>query len=450
MHINPVIAVLNVRDSYWFIPTVLVALALVAGVVMPLIDAVLGDGWLAEATPLLPAEPASARATLTTLAGAVIGVAGVAFSVTIVAVSFASSNFGPRLIGNFMSDRVNQVVLGVFLSTFVYCVMVLRAVQGADAEAAGFVPQLAILFAMVLALSCVAGLIVFIHHVPESINVMNLVSDIGLRLRGDIGALFEKVEEEDREAHVEPLSERQEGSASGQEPCAHAPVSGYLQYVDLAAIRSCAHKVGAQITVLRRPGDFVVKGEPVMAANGGIAFDEATREALRNALTFGRLRTDVQDTLYLSDQLVEIVGRALSPSLNDPHTAILCLDWLRAGLSAFAEGPSITATSGRDPVRYRRITFTDMTKRSFGRMRPYIAADRTVTLHALVVLADIAVTARTAERAGVAVGEMDALARSGREMMKESAAHEEIAAVYEAELARVRERWGAAIDAQRD
>lgn len=150
--------------------------------------------------------------------------------------------------------------------------------------------------------------------------------------------------------------------------------------------------------------------------DGGIA------AKLRKCYTQGTNRTDEQDVLFLS----EVLGRALSTGVNDPHTAILCLDWLRAGLVEFARRPPAPQARADDPVLYWRVAFEDMLHRSFGDMRQYIAGDRTAALHALRVLADIARAASRRPMADACVEQMRGLAGSTKELLPETIAQEEI------------------------
>lgn len=186
---------LDLRASYWLIPACMVVVAIGLSALMPWLDANYEADWIRSFEWLTAARTDGARSVLTVIAGSTIGVAGVTFSITIVAVSFASANFGPRLIANFMRDRGNQITLGTFIGTYVYCLLVLRTVRNAsepDIENSfqAFVPHFSVLVALLLALSSVAVLIYFIHHVPETLNVENLVAKVGRQLRRGISELF--------------------------------------------------------------------------------------------------------------------------------------------------------------------------------------------------------------------------------------------------------------------
>jgi uncharacterized membrane protein len=421
----------QVRENYWFWPSMMTFVAILLGIALPLVDAWLGSEWIRSVGWLRATQVEGARAILTTLAGATLGVAGVAFSVTIVAVSFASSNYGPRLIGNFMGDRTNQIVLGIFVATFVYCITVLSTVHAqldlSDTTREAFVPQMSVLFALLLTLAAVGALIGYIHHIPESINIMNLTAQIGDKLQR---LVIRMLEEEERRApeDTDPAGSEPWNAAphSEGEVLVRATKAGYLQQVDFQSLADLAHEKRAQITLHRAPGEFVVAGEPIMSTRSVGEGDVSIAHRMRDCYTQGANRTDVQDVLFLSDQLVEVLGRALSPGVNDPHTAMLCLDWLRAGLVEFARRPPAPPARDDDPVLYRRVTFEDMLTRSFDRMRQYVAGDRTVTLHALDMLAYLAQVAARPAMAEACMQQIRRLTTSATELLSESTAREEI------------------------
>lgn len=426
--------VLRLRQSYWFWPSVLALAALVLAWGMISLDSFWGNQWIRTGEFMRPMGVEGARQLLATVAGAVLSVAGVAFSVTIVAVSFASANYGPRLIGNFMSDRTNQVVLGVFVATFVYCITVLSMVQspGEDGQLEAFVPQLSLLVAFGLTLASIGALILYIHHIPESLDIMNLAATIGGDLRRSIATLHEDDLGKRSNADVGSFA----ADRSGHDRVLMADRSGYVQNYDLQALHRIAGRAGVQVETLRGAGEFVIRGEALLAARPAGQVDEEIGKDLVGAIIIGANRTGPQDLFFLSDQLVEVLARALSPGVNDPYTAIICLDWLRDGLSLFAASPPIPIRPDAR-VLTRPVSFEGMLTRTFDRMRQYVSGDRTVTLHALGVLADIAVVASSEERAGVVRLAMQRLAASAEDQLGERAAREDVRQAAEAHLAMV-------------
>jgi len=438
----------QLRQNYWFWPSTMTFGAVVLGFLLPFLDAQIGSDWIRAVSFIRTTEVDGARAILTTLAGATLGVAGVAFSVTIVAVSFASSNYGPRLIGNFMADRKNQIVLGIFVATFVYCITVLKAVHESTDTAGStldaFVPQLSVFFALLLTLAAVGALIAYIHHIPESINIMNLTAGIGGKLQR---AITRMLDNEDHSAHDDrPRVDIEAGptrpSCEGQQ-IIRARTAGFLQQFDIKGLATIARENGTRISLHRGVGDFLVAGEMIMSAGPDTDGVGSIADQMRDCYTQGANRTDAQDVLFLSDQLGEVLGRALSPGVNDPQTAMLCLNWLRAGLVVFAGREPAQQPRSSDLVIYRRVTFEDMLNRSFDEMRQYVAADRTATLHALTVLADIALAASRERMVCACVGQMRGLAASAQELLQESIARDEVRAELNRSLASITARAGA-------
>ncbi|TXN23206.1 DUF2254 domain-containing protein [Methylobacterium sp. WL9] len=274
-----------------------------------------------------------ARALLSAVASSTIGVAGTTFSITIAALTLASGQMGPRLLRNFTRDARNQVVLGIFLGTFAYALMVLRTVR--TVQESPFVPHLAITGAMVLALLSLATLVWFVHHIATSINVETVVDAVHRDL-------CSAVEARTRDSAGITCSARPpEGggvTVSG---------SGYLQAVDEEGLADWAHEHGVVVALRIRPGDYVPSGIPVAHLSAGVADADADK-AIRRALTFGRRPAALQDLEYSIRQLVEIAVRALSPGINDPFTAGSVVDHLGDSLCRVASRHLPTGTVTRD------------------------------------------------------------------------------------------------------
>jgi uncharacterized membrane protein len=427
--------VVALRQNYWFWPSVMTGIAFLLGFLLPYLDARLGADWTQSVPFLRTTDVDGARAILTTLAGATLGVAGVAFSITIVAVSFASSNYGPRLIGNFMADRTNQIVLGVFVATFVYCITVLVTVHAGieteDRDLAAFVPQISVLCAVALTLASVGALIGYIHHIPESINIMNLVASIGHQLRNKIVHGEDDGEVSDFVAWSEG-AERAFGDVR-----LRAETAGYLQVLDMTTLRDLAGKHDFRIRIDQAAGDFIVVGEVVLTLLDTDAPAEKVMADLRRSVTIGSNRTIEQDLLFLSDQLVEVAVRALSPGINDPQTGVLCLDWLRAALDSFARREPPLGPPAHSGVLYSRVTFEKMLDRSFDRLRQNACGDRTVAIHAINLLGEVGAAACRPAMAEACAGQIERYGRSAAEQLVEADARAEVADAVEGALDRL-------------
>ncbi len=407
----------SLRSSYWFVPSVMLVLAIALGALMVWLDAGPAKDLLSGISWYQQSKPQGAREVLSTIAGSMITVAGVVFSITIVAISFAAGQYGPRILANFMSDRGNQVTLGTFVATFAYAVVVLRTIHGGDSD---FVPQLAIVLALLLALCSIAVLIYFIHHVPESIHINTITARVGRQLLKALEAEFPKC-----------LGDPPDRSDADERELAHAAdtlfglahksaeitaqTSGYLQAIDDDRLASAARDIGLTIKLTRKPGSFVYKGLVIALAAPVDAVDEEARKKVQKSWSIGSRPTPEQDLLFLVDELVEIAARALSTGINDPHTANSCVDWLAAGAAE--------AAGRQPPSRYRvddrgalcviapAAEFEDHLRRGFGQLRPYLARDVNAATYALAALASLAGACRSNEQRIALLKEADSLAQ---------------------------------------
>ena len=377
----------DLRDSYWFLPALMALGAALLSVLTLEIDA-RGKDLVQRVPWLFDSGSDGARAVLATIASSMIGIAGVTFSMTLVAVSFASGNFGPRLIGNFMRDRGNQVVLGTFISAFVYSLLILRRVRSEVNELTSFVPQVSVLTALALALLGVSVLIYFIHHIPESINVSRLTAEIGRQLTADVQRVFPAGVGQAGDAASTPRRlERFDPDRTGW---IEADTCGYLQALNEDRLLELASQLDLLLGLQYRPGDFAVRGDRLLLftpAKDGVS------DELLACFAFGAERTVDQDVLYLADQLVEILARALSPGVNDPLTAIGCIDWMKSVLSE-AVGREAPDAERHDPEGRLRliahpVRFARLLERLVGRSLEYVARDMNASLAMLEMLAAV-------------------------------------------------------------
>jgi uncharacterized membrane protein len=325
----------RVRSSYWFVPAGLTLAAAAAAVVITTFERSALGQQVVTALPLRTVSPDGARAILSTLAGSMVTLAGVTFSITIVALTVASSQFGPRLLANFMRDTGNQVSLGTFIATFTFSLLVLRRVGGV--ESSDFVPQLALTVAMALGIVSLGVLIYFIDHVSRSIQARQVISVAGRQLDHALETFFPEGEEapEEDEAIVQQLVDRTSAGTA-----VTAEQSGYVEIIDHEGLLEDATELNLLIEECCRNGEFIVEGEPLLRVLPAPSAETVKRLRERVALTVRR--PDRGDVLTSIRQVVEIGVRALSPGVNDPFTAANCIEQLGASLRLLAErGPSI-------------------------------------------------------------------------------------------------------------
>lgn len=392
----------RIRSSFWFLPAILVAAATGLALVAVELDTATTD-WLSQNwgwTFTGGAEGASSL--LSTIAGSMITIAGVVFSMTLVALSLASSQLGPRLLRNFMRDTTTQVVLGTFIATFLYCLIVLRTIR--RAEEIAFVPHLSVSLAVLLAIMSVGVLIYFIHHVSVSIQANEVVAQVAKDLNEGIEKLFpETIGKEATEVITELPSRQFMEQFEREAGSINSIGDGYLKYIDGDALMALAKKEDIIIQLLRRPGHYVVDGRPLVLVWPAEKITEDLVSEINSGFALGNERTTGQDIEFAVSQLVEIAVRALSPGVNDPFTAVTCVDHLGSALSRIAQRdmPSSYRYDKQDQLRMITpvFTFTNITDAAFNQIRQYGRTSTAITIRLLETIAEVArFTSRTEDR----------------------------------------------------
>ncbi len=325
----------RLRSSFWFIPSTMAVAAIVLSFSLVQLDTALSTEVVGKWGWLYTSGPEGARSILSSIASSMITVAGLTFSITMLTLQLASSQFGPRLLRNFMRDPGNQVVLGTFIATFVYCLLVLRTVRGT--EELSFVPHLSVAFGILLALASIAVLIYFIHHIATAIRIETLLAELADEIREAIDRLYpERLGE-----GPAPLNNRTDHHKVTADLVrdAHslfANKCGYVQRVDLDALMSLATEHDLLLRTDARPGCFVTESDALLRIHPEHVSKEIG-DALRSTFVIGQERTPEQDLEFSVRRIVEIAQRALSPGINDPTTAIYCIDRLSEALGCLAE-----------------------------------------------------------------------------------------------------------------
>ena len=383
----------RIRSSFWFLPAAMASGAMVLAFATVALETLVTD-WLTLNWGLTFTGGAEgASSLLGAIAGSMITFAGVVFSMTLVALSLASSQLGPRLLRNFMRDTTTQMVLGTFVATFLYCLLVLRTIR--RAEETLFVPHLSVTLGVLLAVVSVGVLIYFIHHVSVSIQANEIVARVGKELIEEIEQLFpENIGRGAPRIPTEPPNadflDRFEREAS--------PIGstgdGYLQFIDGDALMALAMQEDVVIRVERRPGHYVVATRPLALVWPGNRVTDHLMDRVNCAFALGNQRTSGQDIEFAVNQLVEIAIRALSPGVNDPFTAMTCVDRLGSALCRLAQQdvPSPYRYDTQDQLRVITpvFTFPDVTDAAFNQIRQYGRTSTAVTIRLLETIAEVA------------------------------------------------------------
>lgn len=387
------------HTSYWFVPTLMAISAVALAFFMLTLDQKLGSGLVKELGWIYTGGPDGARAVLSTIAGSMITVTGTVFSITIVALSLASSQFGPRLLRNFMKNIGNQIVLGTFISTFIYCLLVLRTVHGDEYEI--FIPQISVTVAIILAIIGIGVLIYFIHHAAESIQADIVIAEVSEDFNRAINYLFpEKLGFRPPFLSPEPTPELLE-SFDNNYCTVIAYRGGYIQAIDDDQLLQVAKSHDVIIKLLRRPGHFVIKGSELVKIFPSQSVNKSLIKQINQIFILGPQRTQQQDVEFTINQLVEIAVRALSPGINDPFTAIRCIDRLSEGFCCLVEReiPSPYRYDDNHKLRIiaNPVTFEGMIDAAFNQIRQYVDSSVAVRLRLLEALAEIAAHTRNNE-----------------------------------------------------
>ena len=311
------------RDSLWFIPAIMTiaAAALAAAMVWAERDGLLPSEGLATHM-VFGGGAEGARGVLSAIAGGLITVTGVVFSVTIVALQLASSQFTPRILRNFTADRANQLVLGVFIGTFTYTLLVLRTVHSGTSEHPAFVPRISVTVAVGLVLVSIGFLIYFINHSARSIQVSFILDWVVHPALRDVEGIF-------RERHGSPDPEHPADPRDPRVPSGvvNAHRSGFLQAVDGATLLGLGERMQVVIAMEPHVGEFILAGEPLASVTPAPAAESAELQAaVRRAFVLGPERTREQDVEFSVIEIADIAVKALSPGINDPTTALHCIE----------------------------------------------------------------------------------------------------------------------------
>lgn len=406
--------------TFWFVPVIIIGFAALLSVLLVSLDNAVNisqEGWLRF---FLVNSSGSARSILSTISGAMIGVAGTVFSVTLVALTLASSQFGPRLIKNFMYVRLNQVVLGSYIATYLYCLLVLNAVK--EDSGYTFIPAISILVAIVAAIVNIILLIIFIHQIAVSIQADKVISDISGLISKQVKTLFpEKMGDEPKAE--KNFDENAAISSYQKHASIRSPKDGYLQYIDNDVLLKIVATNDSLLKLDHRPGDFLVKGLEIGMLYSDKDWKEESLSELHDQFLFGKTKTSQQDLEFSIHQMVEIAARALSPGVNDPYTAIACIDNLTATMCYLAEA--------RFPSKYRVdeegnlrviadvLDFEGALDAAFNQIRQFSGGSTAVMIRLMEALTTIHDFAKRASHKNAVVKHAEMVLRFGKETIKE-------------------------------
>ncbi|WP_375479513.1 DUF2254 domain-containing protein [uncultured Nostoc sp.] len=424
----------TLHSSYWFIPSIMAIITTALAFTMLMLDrtgkANINYWWS------YTGGADGARSLLGAVAGSMISVAATAFSITIVALQLAASNFGPRLLRNFMQDTGNQVVLGTFISTFIYCLLVLRTIHSEGDGYSRFVPQISITCGILLAIISIGVLIYFIDHASTIIQASHIIENVSNDLDKAIDRLFPK-----KIGRSVPFGQELAEIPENFDLVA-SPVkvtnNGYIQAIDDEELIKIARKHNLLLRVESRPGKFVIKDSNSVMVFPGELVNRKLSKQINDAFILGKERSEQQDIEFPIDQLVEIALRALSPGINDPFTPIRCVDRLGAGLSRLAQKDFPSPYRYDEDHKLRAIaygvTFEGLVDGAFNGIRQYARSDASVTIRLLEAIANIATYTNNSKYQAVLQRHAEMILRGSQDGLPEELDREDVQKQYDSTI----------------
>lgn len=377
----------RLRVSFWFAPAILALLAVLLAWTMYWLDGQVPNELLAESRFILSGSVDDARVMLVGIATTVLTTAGVVFTLLTLPLSTVAAQYGSRLLRVFLGDRTTQFVLGMFVGTFVYCVAAATSIQPVEIEPDA--PQLTVTVGLALMMATFGTLILLVQHISIMLQAPNIAAAAGAELLGVVG--------------VENPGE----AGSGEIPSPTTPVNGiamtagdayvvrsrhvgYIQTLDPEILLTVAQGRDLVVRLLHKPGDYVWKGEEIALVWPASRFNAQLEKQLRRSIRIGNQRTPTQDIECAVNQLVEMAVRAMSPAINDPFTAMTCLDHIGNGLVAFAQqgGENLNTYDRNGQLRlvFEPVTFEILLSAAFDMLRHASCDNATVLLYMLDVI----------------------------------------------------------------
>jgi uncharacterized membrane protein len=424
------------RTSLWAVPSVEVVGAIALFVATLAADRAAYHGDFTLPPWVISGTADAARQILTAIAAAVITVVGVVFSIILVTLTLASTQFGPRMLRNFIRDRGTQLTLGTFVATFVYAVLVLVSIgPGPHGD---FVPHIGVTVTLALTVADMVVLIYFIHHTATAIQLPQVMASIAKDLseaidaQGGAGPATRPPVPDSGPSTTELLAQMEAGGG-----VVRATASGYVQFIRLGNLVRFAERADAVISLSHRPGHFIVEGHPIATVWPPEAAP-VVGEALGHAHIAGPYRTLTQDVSFGIDQLVEIAIRALSPAVNDTFTAITCIDWLGDNLCKIVKRWHPTRvyrdSHGRVRVIAKLPTYHRLVQRSFEKIRQASMGMPAVMIRELEAISKIMTDTVSAGQRRVLLEQAAMIQRASERSVSEEADRADVRRRYEAIL----------------
>jgi len=405
----------RLKVSFWFTPVIMSVAAILLAWAMYWLDSQIPNEMLNSSRFILAGTPGELRSILISMAGTILATAGVVFTLLTLPLSTVAAQYGSRLLRVFLGDRTTQLVLGMFVAAFVYCLTAALSIPPGTVEPEG--PQLTATVGLLLMLGTFASLILLVQHISTMLQAPNIAAAAGAELRNVVLAEIPETVSRATGSQASP-----EAIGILLEP-AGFPVlvkdTGYIEFIDPEIVLDLAKERDLIIHLLRKPGRFVRLGEvvalvrhadslqeqpgqgPMGETKGISSFDEKLAEQIRDAFRIGNTRTPTQDVAYALNQLVEMAVRAMSAAINDPFTAMTCLDYIAEGLALFLrqgqKGAYYYDLNGQLRLVLEPVTFEELLSAAFDMLRHASCDNANVLLHMLEAIDVIGQEAKSLE-----------------------------------------------------
>ncbi len=373
---------------------------------------------------LFPKGTQSTGTLLSAIATSILTITGSVFSIAIVAIQLASGQFGPRMLRDFMQDSVNQLTFGTCSATFVYAIAILWSIE--DSKEISFTPQISAFVCLLLAIASTFVLVYFVHHIADSVHADNLVARIGKDAQNSIHRLFSSGHSPKQlvqQVHEVPFDFEQQASI------VYADNSGYIHKIQLEKLEKLATRHNLIIKLLYRPGQFIVSNSKLAyvqlksdlehkTVHPPMVEIEQISHDINRAFDCGYQRKPEYDVEFPIKQLVEMAIRAISPAVNDPFTAVRCIDRLGVLLCRVLQrenqSPYLFDPAGSLRLIIQPVTFEILVNAAFDQIRQYGKSDVAVIIRMLEAIGIIGEQTRTEKERKVLLRQAEMIHRSSQ------------------------------------
>jgi uncharacterized membrane protein len=388
----------RLKVSFWFAPLVMSLGAILLAWAMYWVDVHIPNKLLQNISFILNGSVVELRVTLITIATTTLATAGVVFTLLTLPLSTVAAQYGSRLLRVFLGDRITQLVLGMFVGTFVYCISAATSLPPARVQFEG--PQLTATVGLLLMLATFASLILLVQHISTMLQAPNIAAAAGAELLDVVRAeIPDKVRSGDD--HRPSGQEALDTLVEAEGYPVRVRDTGYVQYIDPEYVLTLVRERNLVIHLLGKPGHFVSRGAVVALVWPAGRIDEQLEGQIRQAFQIGNQRAPTQDVEYAVNQLVEMAVRAMSPAINDPFTAMTCLDYVGNGLALFIrqgeKSPHYYDRDGRLRLVLEPVTFDELLSAAFDMLRHASCDNANVLLHMLKVIDTMSQEAKSPE-----------------------------------------------------